>query len=165
MVGEEEREEGRKEEKMALPMVSYNTGLGLYLPGCPIAEKRLRWHFLRCSIIKTEGNFIFPMIPYVRDWRLGVHFPWCLAAGFEARTASPMRPYGRNWRLGLHLPWIHCSGDQGLEIHVPRCPTVDIEARDEFLIIFFTRTYDQDLIINGSPVFVQGSQLQEVKPV
>lgn len=72
-----------------------------------------------------------------------------------------MRPYGRNWRLGLHLPWIPCSGDQGLEIHVPQCPTVDIEARDEILIIFFTRTYDQDLIINGSPVFVRGSQLQE----
>ena len=40
-----------------------------------------------------------------------------------------------------------------------------IEARDKFLIMFYTRPCDQDLIINGSQVFVQGSQLQEIKSV
>lgn len=54
------------------------------------------------------------------------------------------------------------SGDQRMEIHVPWC---SYEARDKFLIMFHTRPCDQDLIINGSQVFVQGSQLQERKSV
>lgn len=54
------------------------------------------------------------------------------------------------------------SGDQRMEIHVPWC---SYEARDKFLIMFYTRPCDQDLIINGSQVFVQGSQLQERKSV
>ena len=41
----------------------------------------------------------------------------------------------------------------------------EIEARDKFLIMFFTRACDQDLILNGSQVFVQGSWLQEIKSV
>lgn len=41
----------------------------------------------------------------------------------------------------------------------------DIGARDKILIMFYTRARDQDLIINGSQVFVQGSWLQEIKSV
>lgn len=100
--------------------------------------------------------------PYSRDWRLRIHFPRWLRAEIEARTAFPMRPCGRDWRVGLRLPWCPTVGIKGWKY---TSHGAAIEARDKFLIMFYIRPCDQDLIINGSQVFVQGSQLQEIKSV